>query len=338
MIGARRAAVKITDVRVRLMQEVFNGIKLIVLFEWRTPYVERIVGLRKNELVHVRKLALYRAFTFSIVYFIPVLAAVLSFITYSLLGHSLNPAIIFSSLQYLNIVRMPLVMVPLVASSLGDAYVALGRISKVLLAEEIGDDYPIEGDSDWAVQMRGEFTWESAGPPSQGPQGGKGKGKGKGPGKGKDGVPENKEEAKKKKAEAKLKKKTEKMDAKAEKRKWQERRKRYEAGEEVESDDEAQKPQLQESEAQPFRLRDVDFNVPKGAFVAICGKVGSGKSRYVVSRSVCSAACNACLSYSACFVSPACCKLWQARCARSVARLPSEVPWATSRKRLGSRT
>ena len=99
MIFARRAGVKMTDKRVRLMQETLQGIKLLVLFGWQDAYAERILGLRKAELVQIRKLALYRAMTFSLVFFLPVLAAVLSFITYSLTGHDLDPAIVFSSLQ-----------------------------------------------------------------------------------------------------------------------------------------------------------------------------------------------------------------------------------------------
>jgi ATP-binding cassette subfamily C (CFTR/MRP) protein 1 len=57
------------------------------------------MDLRKEELVQIRRLAFYRALTFSLVFFLPVLAAVLMFITYSLSGHSLNAAIVFSSLQ-----------------------------------------------------------------------------------------------------------------------------------------------------------------------------------------------------------------------------------------------
>lgn len=99
MIGARRGAVNLTDKRVRLTQEILQGMKLIALFGWQDAYTNRILGLRRDELVRVREMAFFRGLTFSIVYFVPVLAAVLSFITYSLTGHPLNPAIIFSSLQ-----------------------------------------------------------------------------------------------------------------------------------------------------------------------------------------------------------------------------------------------
>jgi len=119
MIGARRGAVQVTDKRVKLMSEVFNGIKYIVLFSHQSPYIEKITGLRREELYHIKSLAFYRSLTFSIVYFVPVLASVLAFITYHATGHDLNPAIIFSSLQFINVLRFPLVMFPLAASSIG---------------------------------------------------------------------------------------------------------------------------------------------------------------------------------------------------------------------------
>lgn len=53
----------------------------------------------------------------SLTAFVPILAATLTFITYSLTGHSLDPATIFSSLQLFNNIRAPLFFLPLVAAA-----------------------------------------------------------------------------------------------------------------------------------------------------------------------------------------------------------------------------
>ncbi|KAE8214065.1 hypothetical protein CF327_g2493 [Tilletia walkeri] len=258
MIKTRRAAVRLTDRRVRLMQEVFTGIRILVLFEWRnTPFAERIGNMRREELFFLRKLALLRAMTFSFVYFLPVLSAVLSFITYALLGNGLNPAIIFSSLQYFTIIRMPLVFTPLVASSCGDAYVALGRISQYMLSKELKGDYD-EDNEENGVEMHGSFTWETVGGPPDANAGAGGPAGMKGP-KGPPGAEgmskkgdkaekekrakiskEDKAAAKQKKQDEKEKKKKEKIKKKAAKARWTQRRRRAEAGEDVSSsEDEA---------------------------------------------------------------------------------------------------
>jgi ATP-binding cassette subfamily C (CFTR/MRP) protein 1 len=160
------------------------------------------------------------------------------------------------------------VMVPLVASSLGDAYVALDRISKVLLAEEIGDDYPIDPESPFGVDMTGDFTWETVGPPSDTP-----KPKGKGGAGEKKMTPEEekkkKEEEKKKKAEEKRKKTEEKAKVK---------RRRHGEVDEKSGVDEEEEETPDDGSPKPFVLRDVKLRVPKGKFVAIVGRVGSGKS------------------------------------------------------------
>jgi hypothetical protein len=52
----------------------------------------------------------------SVAYSIPALAAILAFVTYSLSGHSLDPAIIFSSLGLFQLLRQPLMFLPRLVS------------------------------------------------------------------------------------------------------------------------------------------------------------------------------------------------------------------------------
>lgn len=174
---------------------------------------------------------------------------------------------------------MPLVMVPLVASAIGDAVVALERISKVLTAEELDGDYPIDKDASYGLRMDGDFTWESAGPPSvEDPRSAaarakmlkkKEKAEGKRPSTAED-------KAKAKEVERKKKAKEEK-----EKEREKERKKKRKAakakGIPYESDPESDGEGDGES-ARPFRFENLRLEVPRGSFVAIVGRVGSGKS------------------------------------------------------------
>lgn len=114
----------------------------------------RVQEYRRQELKKLTTNCLARASMTSTMSLVPVLAAyvlpyrhflwipsytefehlitsVLSFITYSLSGHDLNPAIIFASLQAFNNIRAPLFILPLAFQALSDAYVGLGRIAKV---------------------------------------------------------------------------------------------------------------------------------------------------------------------------------------------------------------
>ncbi|KDQ53927.1 hypothetical protein JAAARDRAFT_38897 [Jaapia argillacea MUCL 33604] len=254
--GQRKKGVKITDMRVRLLNEVLQGIRLIKFYAWETFYGAQIAKLRAREVSTIRKSASARAALIALVTFLPVCCSVLSFITYALSGHNLNVAIIFSSLQYFNIIRTPLMFLPIVLSAMADASVALQRISKFLTAEELEEPYKVDWNSPDAVDVEeGDFRWETA------------RGADTKAGKfnvahGKHGKKEKKE---KKKEERKGKKDksgvlpstTQDVD-----------------GEKAE---EKEKAKAKEEE-KPFELKNVNMKIPKGSFVAIVGRVGSGKS------------------------------------------------------------
>ncbi|KXN89182.1 Multidrug resistance-associated protein 1 [Leucoagaricus sp. SymC.cos] len=209
MFTQRKKGVRITDTRIRLTTEVLQGIRLIKYYAWESFYIHQIGDLRRREISAVRKQAIARSLLISMVTFIPVLAAILSFITYALSGHDLNIAIIFTSLQLFNVIRMPLIFFPFVLSALSDAMVALGRIGTFLTAEELPEPYKIEQGRATAVEVDGDFTWETV------PNGGQ----------------------------------------------------QQKAGSDEDNEDE-----------KPFELKSLRMVVPKGAFVGVVGRVGSGKS------------------------------------------------------------
>ncbi|KAJ7832830.1 multidrug resistance-associated ABC transporter [Mycena leptocephala] len=226
MFAQRKKGVKITDTRVRLSNESF--------------YTHQIGTLREREIATVRTAAYYaRAALIALVTLIPVLASILSFITYALSGHDLNIAIIFSSLQFFNIIRAPLIFIPFVLTALSDAKNA--------------------------VDVDASFSWETAGKIEEpkfdagaagggrgGMGGARGRGGGRGGGAGRGGGPKKK---------AKGKKGSELLPTANEK--------------DTPSASGAATPREEEK---PFELKNLRFSVPKGAFVAIVGKVGSGKS------------------------------------------------------------
>ncbi|CAK5271106.1 unnamed protein product [Mycena citricolor] len=242
MFAQRKKGVKITDTRVRLSNEVLQGIRLIKYYAWEAFYTHQIGTLREREIATVRKTAIARAVLIALVTLIPMLASILSFITYALSGHNLNVAIIFSSLQFFNIIRTPLVFLPFVLSALSDALVALRRIGSFLTAEELPPPFPIDSEQKNAVEVNASFAWETAGRLDDkfdvGKAGKKGKGK-----------------AKKAKA-----KKQGQLPTTA-----------TEGGGETGTSTPA-------VEEKPFELNNLRLSIPRGSFVAIVGKVGSGKS------------------------------------------------------------
>lgn len=150
-------------------------------------------------------------------------------------------ATIFASLQLFNIIKAPLSLLPTVITALSDAHVAIHRISRILTADERTHELVFNPTSPFAVEVVGDFAYETvvvpdhqAGVSASGPK-----------------------KAGTKRLQGDVQSET------------------FRAAGQMESstvaDDDIQKER-------PFALRDIDLHIPKGDFVAILGCIGSGKS------------------------------------------------------------
>ena len=157
----RRAINKITDQRVSLTQEILQAVRFVKYFGWESSFLERIGDIRKREIRAIQWLLAIRNAINAASMSLPIFASMLSFITYSLSSHDLNPAYVFSSLALFNSLRMPLNLLPLVIGQVVDAWSSIGRIQDFLLAEEQEDDFiwDMEGKNAVAMQQA-DFTWE----------------------------------------------------------------------------------------------------------------------------------------------------------------------------------
>ncbi|TBU42097.1 multidrug resistance-associated ABC transporter [Dichomitus squalens] len=261
MFTQRKKGVVLTDQRVRMTSEVLSGIRLIKYYAWETFYAHQVSSLREREVRTIRRLATARALLIGNVTVIPILATVLSIVTYALTKHSLNVAIIFSSVQYFGIIRMPLVFLPIVLASATDALVALRRIGTFLRAEELAVTYEIDANAEAAIDLDGDFTWETVRKDANAvnlaakfDKDKKGRGR-REKGAGKKGGKKGNESLLPTAANTPAGASTPVRSA--------------EGGSEGKD---------KEKEDKPFELKDVNLKIPRGSFVAIVGRVGSGKS------------------------------------------------------------
>jgi len=148
-------------------------------------------------------------------------------------------------------------MFPMVLSSLSSGLVAVNRISTFLTAEELAEPYLIDRSLKAAVTVDGDFMWETAGNLD-------------GPNvvssdkQGKEAEPAS-DAGERKKAEEEISTK-----AKAVLPINAAEGLESPPGKELEDDD------------RPFELKNLKISIPKGSFVAIVGRVGSGKVILVI--------------------------------------------------------
>ncbi|KAK7734458.1 ATP-binding cassette transporter yor1 [Botryosphaeria dothidea] len=241
---------KVTDQRVSLTQEILSSVRFVKYFGWETSFMERIDTIRNKEIRMIQKVLAIRNGINAVGMSMPVFASMLSFITYSLSNHVLDPAPIFSSLALFNSLRLPLNLLPLVLGQVIDAYSSIKRIQEFLLAEEADEDIQWKDDMKEAVVVRSaDFTWERS--PTQDPD--------QVPGKG----PKSAKQLKQEKKEAK----------EADKKAAKEGRRSGDINESTEPSGSSTPV-----EKEPFRLQGLNFTVARNELIAVIGTVGSGKS------------------------------------------------------------
>uniref|UniRef100_A0A8D0EF95 ABC-type glutathione-S-conjugate transporter n=1 Tax=Salvator merianae TaxID=96440 RepID=A0A8D0EF95_SALMN len=152
------------DSRIKLMNEILNGIKVLKLYAWETSFAEKVLEIRKNELRVLKQSAcLHSLSTFAWVS-APFLVALTTFIVYVRVDENniLDAEKAFVSLSLFNLLRFPLNMLPQCISNLVQASVSLKRIQHFLSHDEL-DPNCVETKlitPGYAVTVRnGTFSW-----------------------------------------------------------------------------------------------------------------------------------------------------------------------------------
>ncbi|KAI0342903.1 ABC transporter [Trametopsis cervina] len=176
LMGLRQKSMGWTDKRAKLLQELLGGMKIIKYFAWEIPYLKRIAEFRSKEVQYIRSLLLIRSVNNAVALALPTLASVLSFVVYSLSGHSLDAANVFASLTLFQLLRLPLMFLPLSFSSIADAQNAVRRLSDVFEAELLTETKIQDPSMEVAVSVvNASFTWDAPPPVQKGKLGKKDK-------------------------------------------------------------------------------------------------------------------------------------------------------------------
>ncbi|KAG0037262.1 hypothetical protein BGZ82_002861 [Podila clonocystis] len=237
------------DQRIRLMNEVLSGIKIVKLYGWEDSFRDRINLYRNREVATLRKIGVVFSFMSIIFQSVPLLVALVSFAIYATVGGAnftpgdISPSRVFVSVTLFSMLNRPIGMMShIIAETIG-VVVATTRIQKFLLAEEISETtttavltLPEDRTVPIVEIKNGVFAWETEGPE----------------------IETEKERMVREKAEAKKQKQAEKEALKA------------------------GKP-VPEKEVKPEKkygptLTDINLTVTRGHLTAVVGRVGQGKT------------------------------------------------------------
>ncbi|KAJ1998330.1 hypothetical protein GGI04_005049, partial [Coemansia thaxteri] len=170
------------DRRMKIMDEVLSGIKIIKLYAWETSFLRRINDVRINlELGTVRRYGVIQSVFSFVVTLIPFVVSFSTFGLYSMMDNTshgpLTPQLVFVALTLFNMLRFPLSFGPMVIPALLESIVSTRRIFDFLTSGEIDfsaiERVSYDRDSSSAALddvlvsvVGGEFKWLTAEDPT----------------------------------------------------------------------------------------------------------------------------------------------------------------------------
>jgi len=134
----RMVKMKKTDARVKLMNEILNGIRIIKYYAWESAFVKKILAIRTDELYLVAKMG----YIFNSVFGLFLLGAtqiqtVLIFLTYIGLGNQLDAATAFTTLTLFGLMTSPFIFLPFGLQQYNQSVISMRRIMEFLDADDL---------------------------------------------------------------------------------------------------------------------------------------------------------------------------------------------------------
>ncbi|XP_061492311.1 ATP-binding cassette sub-family C member 2 isoform X2 [Rhineura floridana] len=130
---------KYKDERMKIMNEIISGIKILKLFAWEPSFEKRIGRIRAQELKGLLHFAYLQSISIFFFNCAPLLVSVATFAVYVMVDENnvLDAQKAFTSISLFNVLRFPLVMLPMVLSSLVQVNVSTERLERYLGSEDL---------------------------------------------------------------------------------------------------------------------------------------------------------------------------------------------------------
>ena len=164
----QKSQMKVKDERTGLISEMLNNIKSLKLYAWENPYKEKLTYVRnEKELKNLKKIGAFQALNQFIFNSAPFLVSCSTFGSFIILykDQPLTTDLVFTALALFNLLGFPLMTLPWTIGNIIESQVALDRLTKFLISDEIEDDVvnrypPVERNGDIAVKIdNADFLW-----------------------------------------------------------------------------------------------------------------------------------------------------------------------------------
>ncbi|KAL3972080.1 microtubule-associated serine/threonine kinase [Sarotherodon galilaeus] len=155
---------KFKDKRMKIMNEILNGIKILKLYAWEPSFQKQVEDIRGEELKVMKRFTYLKSISILIFHCSPALVSVATFAVFVRVSNDnvLTAEKAFTSISLFNILQTPLAMLPMLIASIVQTAVSKKRLEKFLAGEDIDSDIVRQDPSfNTAVSVcDGSFAWE----------------------------------------------------------------------------------------------------------------------------------------------------------------------------------
>lgn len=157
----RTKVVKVSDQRVRMMNEILNCIKLIKMYAWEKSFAKAISGIRHQERKHLMKSAFLQGLNISMALIVPTIATVATFSVHVATGKNLTTSQAFTVTTLFNVLVFSLAILPFGIRSLAEGRIALKRLRSLMVMEELQPFVERPADPQVSLSISGAtFAWD----------------------------------------------------------------------------------------------------------------------------------------------------------------------------------
>ena len=157
------------DERIKVINEILSGIRVLKFNGWEIPFITRIGSIRQQEMKHLQSISIINAFSSIMWTCSPFLVSLVTFSVYVLVSEDnvLNAERAFVSLALFELLRFPLSMLPEVFSIIINISVTMKRLDRYLNCTPLSmyvtrDRTSTADDDEYSITVKnGSFTWHS---------------------------------------------------------------------------------------------------------------------------------------------------------------------------------
>nr|XP_020038729.1 multidrug resistance-associated protein 4 isoform X3 [Castor canadensis] len=154
-----------TDARIRTMNEVITGIRIIKMYAWEKSFADLIASLRRKEISKVLKSSYLRGMNLASFFVANKIILFVTFTTYVLLGNVITASRVFVAMTLYGAVRLTVTLFfPAAIERVSEAIVSIRRIQNFLVLDEVSRRTPQPPSDGKALVHVQDFTafWDKA--------------------------------------------------------------------------------------------------------------------------------------------------------------------------------